>query len=78
MDQAPRGVYRLLTLAARSIGLVTIGGYVVFVLFIFEILGPSPSAALMTLAAGAKLVHDGILAFVRYRLGTRLSSRDTI
>ena len=70
MDQAPCGVNRVIIWVARSIGMLTLGGYAVLVLYIFQVIGPSPAAAFMTLAAGAKLLHDALIAFVQYRLKT--------
>ena len=70
MDQAPKGGNLALVRLARGIGLLTLGGYVVLVLFIFGVIDADAAAPIMTLAAGFKLVHESIMSFVRYRLGT--------
>lgn len=73
MDQAPRGVNRRLVQLARAIGFLTLGGYVVLVLFAFHTVDAGFAAPSMTLFAGAKIVRDSLISFVRFRTGAAFS-----
>ena len=66
MDRTPKGFTLLLVWVARIVGLLTLGGYVTLVLFAFQVLDAKVAAPVITLFAGAKLFHDGLIGLRKY------------
>ena len=73
MDQIPSGGYLVLKNIARGIGLLTLLGYGAFIAFAFEGISPDVTSPLMASFAVAKLVHDALIAYIRYRLRNAFS-----
>lgn len=73
MDDVPRGFNHFLVRVAQGVALLTLLGYVVLVAYLLDFVTPNFAAPLMALFAGMKLIHDGIIALVRYRLHAALS-----
>ena len=72
MDQAPRGFNLLLVRVARGVALLTLLGWGPLAAFLFGVISADLAAPLMAGCAGMKLIHDAMIAFVRYRLGQAL------